>query len=498
VATRYGFLHALYQEVLYDRIPAGQRQRFHQRIAERQEHAYGAQAREIAAELAMHFQHGRDHARAVHYRYLAGDNAVRRSAYQEAIAHITQGLALLETLPQTLDRLQQELPLQTTLGSLLQALKGYGAPEAERPYARARELCQQLGPNLQLFWALRGLSGFYLMRAELQTAKELGEQLLALAENLQDSAFFIEAHHSQLITLTCLGELVLARHHFERVLALYDPQKHNPLTSSALQDPKVTALAFAARLLWMLGYPDQALQRSREALTLAEELSHPFSYAWALDLSAVLHYLRREQAIVEKQVEALMALAAEQGLTDFLVTGALWRAWTLVEKGGNEEGITAIRQARATSLAAGTLLPQPEYLTLLAEACEKMGRIEEGLAVVTEALAIVEKTEARYSEVELYRLKGQLTLKQSGVQRLVSSVQKEAEDCFLKAIEIARRQSAKSLELRAVMSLSRLWHQQGKKEEARQMLAEIYGWFTEGFDTADLQEAKALLEELED
>jgi predicted ATPase len=276
--------------------------------------------------------------------------------------------------------------------------------------------------------------------------------------------------------------------------------------------------------LWHLGYPDQALKRSQEALTLARKLSRPFNLAYALDLAAVLHQFRGEEQATQEQAEAAMSLSTEHGFPVWLAMGSIFRGWALAEQGQGAEGIAQMRQGLAAWRATGAEVSRPWFLVLLAGAYEKVEQPEEGLSVLAEALAMVDKNGEHHYKAELYRLKGQLTLQKfqvSGSKFQVTNSQfrrvgiahqgesitsaetvggahptKEVEACFLQAIDIARKQQAKSLELRAVMSLSRLWHQQGKKEEARQMLAEIYGWFTEGFDTADLKEAKALLDEL--
>jgi predicted ATPase len=271
-----------------------------------------------------------------------------------------------------------------------------------------------------------------------------------------------------------------------------------------------------AQTLWLLGYPDQALKRSQEALTLAQGLSHPYSLAYALNFAGNLYQFRQEWQAVREQTEALLVLAREQGFPVWVAWGTILRGWALTEQGQNEEGIAQIRQGLAAWRATGSAVWWPYFLGLLAEAYKKVGQPKEGLEVLAEALATVDKTGERYWEAELYRLKGTLTLQSqtnlgqvqgksqtsqeqselSKSQILNPKSQDEAEACFLKALEIARKQQAKSLELRATISLAQLWQQQGKTAEARQMLVEVYGWFTEGFDTKDLQEAKALLEEL--
>jgi predicted ATPase len=506
MATRYGFLHALYHKILYERLPAGRRQRLHQRIGEREEQAYGERAREIAAELAVHFEEGRDYQRAVRYLQHAGENAIQRSAHQEAISHLTKGLGLLKALPDTPERAQQELRLQIALGSLLGMTKGFAAPEVETAYVRARELCQQVGVTPQLFPILGGLWGFYALRAELQTAHGLAEQLLTLAQRMQAPALLVGAHCRLGIALFWLGELTPALEHLEQGVALYDPQHRHAYHAGP--DPKVVCLSHAVGVLWLLGYPDHALQRSYEALTMAQELSHPFSLATALQMAAVLQLRCGTLQAVQERAEAMITLSTEQGFAVLLAQGTILRGWSLAEQGQREEGIAQIWQGLAVLRTTGTEVIRPYNLALLAEAYGGAGQTEEGLRVLAEALVIVDKTGERFYEAELYRLKGELTLQQFGVrspefgvpnpQHPTPSTQAEveAEACFHKAIEIARRQQAKSLELRAVISLSRLWQRQGKRKEAWEILAEIYDWFTEGFDTKDWQEAKALLEEL--
>jgi len=262
-------------------------------------------------------------------------------------------------------------------------------------------------------------------------------------------------------------------------------------------DPKMACLSYGAQVLWLLGYPDQALKRSQDALALAQQVSHPYGLVFALGTMAGLHVARREGPATQERAEAMIALSREQGFPQYAALGTLLRGGALAEQGQSEEGIRHMRQGIAASKATGAELGMPAWLVLLAAAHGGAGQAEEGLTLLTEAEAAMRRNRERLYEAELYRVKGELTLKQSGVQRLESRVQKEAEECFHQALDIACRQSAKSLELRAVMSLSRLWQQQGnKKNEACQMLAEIYSWFTEGFDTPDLQTARALLHEL--
>lgn len=375
------------------------------------------------------------------------------------------------------------------------ATKGYAAPEVGKAYARARELCQQVGETPQLFSMLFGLGAFHFVRAELQTAHELWEQALRLAENIQDSVLLVDAYSVLGAVLFHLGDLVPAQEYSERGIIFYSPQQHRSHAFlNSPHDPGVMSLAYSAWSLWCLGYSDQALQRVSVALTLAQELSHPLSLAVALTFSAWLHHYRRERQAAQEQAEALIALCTDQGFPYWVTFGSIYRGWMLAEQGKGKEGIAQIRQALAILPTTGTELDRPYFLTLLAEVYGKVEQAEEGLSVLDEALGIVDKTRERVYEAEVYRIKGELALRAGEKEK--GGKGEEAEGCFLRAIAIAQKQQAKSLELRAVMSLARLWQSQGKTAEARQMLAEIYGWFTEGFDTKDLQEAKGLLEEL--
>jgi predicted ATPase len=400
---------------------------------------------------------------------------------------------LLQTLPDTPERAQHELTLQIFLGNALMHIKGFVAPEVEKTYGRARELCQQMGEVPQLLPMLQGLRVFYLARGELQTEHKLAEQIMRLAQSVQDPLHLLIGHSAQGESLFHQGKLVLAQQHFEQCIALYPSS--TTLPSWSWLDGGVVSLSFAALVLWLLGYPDQALKRNNQALTRAQKLSHPLSLAWALRSAVVLHRSRHEEPAAQERTEALIVLSTEQGVSYMLAQGTILGGWALAAQGQVERGISQMRQELTSYQATGAELWCSYFFALLAEAYGEAGQVEEGLTALAKALALVVKTGARWWEAELYRLQGELTLQKSPNSE-VRSPKSEAEECFLKAIEIARRQQAKSLELRAVMSLSRLWQSQGKEKEAHQMLVEIYHWFTEGFDTKDLREAKALLEEL--
>ncbi len=486
----YTFKHALTQEVAYQSLLQRTRKQYHQQIAQVLVERFSDTVATRPELLAHHYTEAGLGAQAVPYWQRAGQRAIERSANIEAISHLTAGLEVLKTLPDNLERAQQELTFQLALGAPLLMVKGQAAPEVEYVYTRARELCQHLGNSPQLFSALVGMWRFYLNRAELKAAHEIGEQLLRLAQSLQSSVFLPQAHFVLGVTLFHLGEIAFALVHLEQGIALYDAQKHRSHAFLYGTDPGVGCLSYASRALWYLGYPDQALRRSHEALSLAQKLSHAYTMGYALHVAAMLHKDRREAQLVLERAEAAIALAREHGFSRWLAGGMIRRGWALVEQGVVEEGLAQLHRGLASWQAMGEL-GLPQFLAMLAEGYGKGGRAEEGLSMLTEALTAVHNTAERHYEAELYRLKGELLLQQGGREKIA-----EADGCFLQAINVARHQHTKSLELRAMMSLGRLWQRLGERADARQMLAEVYSWFTEGFETPDLQKAKTLLEAL--
>jgi TOMM system kinase/cyclase fusion protein len=486
----YLFKHALIQDAAYQSLLKSTRQQYHQRIAQ----VLAVQFPEVVETqpelLAQHYTEAGLIAQAIPYWQRAGEHAVERSAYAEAISHLTKGLALLKTLSDTPEHAQQELALHIALGAPLMALQGLSAPEVGRVYARVWELCQQIQETSELVPVLVGLWRFYLLRGEHQTARALAEQLLQLADSIQDPALLLEAHRPLGQTLFDLGEFVPARAHLDQAIALYDPQQHRSNVFRYGHDARVACLCHVSKALWCLGAPDDALQRGHEALTFAWELSHPQSLAFALFFTAMLHQFRRERPAVQERVEALMALSTEQGFPYWLAMATILQGWVLAEQGEGEAGIAQMRQGLSAYHAVGSELWRPYFLASLAQAYGEAGQAEEGLTALAEALATVARTGERWWEAEVYRVQGELFLQQAADR---GHQAEEAEACFQQALAITRHQQAKSLELRAATSLARLWQRQGKRTEAYDLLAPIYGWFTEGFETADLQEAKALL-----
>jgi predicted ATPase len=499
----YLFKHALIQEAAYQSLLRSTRQQYHQRIAQVLEARFPELCETQPELLAHHYTEAGVMAQAIPYWQRAGERAIQHSAHLEATGHLTRGLDVLKILPDTLERAQQELTLQITLGVPLLATKGFGAPEVERVYARARALCHQVGETPQLFSVLWGIWWVYENRAALQTARELAEQLLTVAQRQHEAALLLQAHRAMGQTMYWFGELTQARAHLEQGIALYDPQQHRSSAFLYGQDPGVGLRNFVTLVLWFLGYPDQAVGRIHEAVALAQEVAHPFSLAFALSFVSWLHHYRREGPATQGRAEAAMALCREHGFAFFLAQQTVLRGWALAEQGHVEEGIAQMRQGLAAykevygPQATGAEGERPYLLALFAEAYGKVGQPQEGLRILDEALTAAQKYDVW--DGELYRVKGELLLTQAAMQDswpTLSAAVVEVETCFRQALDMTRRQQAKSLELRATMSLSRLWQLQGKRDDARELLAPVYGWFTEGFETADLREAKALLAEL--
>ncbi|MCI0440076.1 MAG: hypothetical protein L0177_13245, partial [Chloroflexi bacterium] len=465
----YTFKHALTHEVAYAGLLQERRRAFHARIVRAIKQLYADRLTEQVERLAHHAVHGEIWEEAVGYLQRAGQRAIERSANLEAVTHLTKGLEALKALPDAPERLQQELVLQSALGQGLSATKGYASPDVERAYTRARELCEQVRETPRLFPVLVGLWLFYHVRAEFTKALELAEYLLTLAEREHDRMLQAQAHWALGGDLFHLGEHARAQAHLDEGISLYDPQQHRSHVSLYVQDPGVTCRGYA-RPLWLLGYPDQALQRGHEAMSLAQELAHPFSLAFALNWVATVHQFRRDARATQERAEALIAFSTEQGFALWVPFGTVLQGWALAEQGRREEGMAQMRQGMAAWRATGAEVDLPYFLALLAEANAKGGQLDDGLALLAEALVIAHRHTDVYWEPEVHRLKGEFLLQQAVAK------DDEAEACFHQALAVARRQHAKSLELRGAMSLGRLWQRQGNREEARLLLAGVYDW----------------------
>jgi predicted ATPase len=479
----YLFKHALVQDAAYQSLLRSTRQQHHQRIAQILESQFPHTAETQPELLAHHYTEAGLSAQAIPYWQRAGQRASARSAHVEAISHFTTGIALLQTLPETPERTQHAVTLYIGLGTALRMTKGQAAPETEHAYTQAYALCQQAGETPQLAQALLGLWRFYNARAQLHTAREIGETLLRLAQRTHDPVLAFLAHYALGATWFYLGAFPAARQHLEAGIAHFTPDQMR-------QEPWGVYHLYAATALWFLGYLEQAAARLHAALALMHERSSAYRLVYAAVWASFVGQLRRDVPAVSEQAEVAIALATEHGFPFWGALGTSLRGWARAMQGQGEEGLAQIRQGIAALRATGAALFVPYLCTLVAEVADHLGRTEEALQALAEAHTLVEQHEERWWEAEVCHLRGVLLLRQTGTPP------EEAEVWLQRALDVARRQQAKALELRAAMSLSRLWQQQGKRDEAHALLAPVYGWFTEGFDTADLQEAKTLFDEL--
>jgi predicted ATPase/class 3 adenylate cyclase/DNA-binding winged helix-turn-helix (wHTH) protein len=487
----YTFKHALIQETAYQSLLRRTRRHAHQQIAQMLETRFPEVVETHPELVAHHYTEAGWSQQAMPYWQQAGQRAIRRSAHREAIEHLRKGLRLLSDVPDTPSRTQHELALCMALSTSLALTQGYGANEVGHTYARARALCQQLGDTAQISPVLFGLWRFHTVRGELQTGRVFGEALLHHAERLQDAVTLMEAHYTLGTSMFFLGEYAPALEQLEQALALYEAQQHHARAFVLGFDVAVAGLGYAALARWALGYPDQARRQMQEGLRLAQKLAHPHSLALALYFAARLHQCHRDIRAAQEQAEGAITLASEHGFTHWLALSLHLQGWLLVMQGQQEAGIGQIHQglvARGSRGAAHTYL-----LALLAEAYEIMGQPEQGLSVLAEALALAAHTGGHWWDAELHRLTGELLVQTNDGWQMAG---RTPEACFQQALIVARSQQIKSLELRAATSLARLWQCQDKRPEAYDVLAPVYDWFTEGFDTADLIDARRLLEEL--
>jgi predicted ATPase/class 3 adenylate cyclase/DNA-binding winged helix-turn-helix (wHTH) protein len=503
----YVFKHALIQEAAYQSLLKRTRQQYHQQIAQVLVAQFPETVETEPELVAHHYTEADCLEQAVGYWQRAGERALRQSAHPEAVRHLTTALELLTTLPETSARVHQEVALQTALGGAMAAIHGFGALAVERLYARAWTRCRQLGDTPQLFPVLAGLRAFYTLRGELKPARELGEQLLQVAQQAQAPELLLNAYHALGGVLFWSSASAAARDHLEDGLALYDRQQLRRQATPSNHAARVSCGNYLALVLWHRGYPDQARRQSAATLALAHERTLPFSQAGAYSFATQLQQCCRDVAMACTQATATIAFCQQYGFAQYLGIAQVTYGWTLAAQGQVEAGLALMQQGLVAQQAAGTAVSRPYCLALLAEVYAQRGQPEAGLAALTEGLAMTRNFGEYWYEAELHRLYGTL-LMQAGTQQAPlacgaphaagSAVPaEEAEAHLYRAWHIAYHQEAKSLELRAATSLARLWQQQGKRAAARELLAPIYDWFTEGFDTADLQEAMALLEALE-
>ncbi len=481
----YTFKHALTQEVAYTSVLVERRRLLHERAAQSIEELFADRLEDHLTELAHHFERSGNTPKAVEYLGRTGARAAQQVAHSEAIGYFTRALELLRRLPDGAGRDSRELDLQMALNWSLVVARGYRAsPERESALVRARELCEQLGENAKLMEALLALAHFRFNRRDYGLARELAERVLAMAQQAKAPAMLGGAHGILGIVLFSSGQFPAAREHLERTVELFGVGSSRNYGAYFVQSAPHLLVA----VLLILGYPLTALGRAHELLPAARRSSDPYSIATALFGDGMHHLLLRDTRMAAERADEMLSIATEHGMAFYLIAATFFQGWAVAAAGRGDEGIAEMHRSISDPMvaeASSTAL----MLVALAESCGKNGRAEEGLDLVAKGLATAEQTGERMVEAELHRIRGDLMIKDLGKVA-------EAERCLRTAIDVARRQGARLFELRATVSLARLLKHQGEADQARQMLAEIYGWFTEGFDTADLKDAKALLEEL--
>jgi len=484
----YVFKHALLQDVAHSSLLRGARQQLHARIAEALE-AQSPETMENQPELlAQHCAEAGLGQKSVAYWGKAGRRSAARSAMAEAATQFQKGLEQLALLPNNFERQRQELEFCSGLGAVLQAVKGHAAPETGRAYARARGLWEQLGFPSEFLRVPYGQSRYHAVRGELDCALRLDEDLLRLSRQRNDSGGLVLGHYSFGRDLLLVGRFGLSRSHLEQALAFYDPSTHRSLVHQAGFHPHVDSQAALGIVLFCLGFPDQALTQSNAAVEEARRQAHSPSLAVSLNMSTLPLWLVGDRVALEARADEMAAVAAEQGFSSWRAIGTIYRGWGMVENGDVMEGISLLQSGSLASRATGAEVWIPYHTAILARAYEIAGQIDEAVTQLDDALPTVERTGVCWLAAELHRHKGQMLLRQGHSE--------VAEELFRRALRIAVEQEAKLWELRAAVSLARLRRDQGRRAEARDLLAPIYGWFTEGFDTADLIDAKALLDEL--
>jgi predicted ATPase len=482
----YRFKHALTQEVAYTTLLIERRRLIHEQVGDAIERLFPHRLADHLSQLAHHYSLSANAAKALNYLQRAGEHCAARAAHAEASVHFNTALELLKALPDSPERMQRELDIEARLGPIVLAVRGYGSPDAEKIYVRARELCAKLGEPAPLFPVLWGLHIIHMSRDEEMMARRLGDELLALAKRLQNPAQLLQAHHALWTTFVFGGDFVTALAHADAGKALYRPEVHH--SDAALygaHDAGVCADVLAATALWLIGYPERALRRTLQGQALARQLSHINSIVFSLIYPSLAHLLRRDTRAAAETAEAGIRLANENGFVFGMAIGNFILSWARTELDCRRDDVAQMRRSLVDILTPW----RPLFRGLLAQRLGAMGEAIAGLELVDEALSSA-KTGWRWYEADLHRIKGDLLLLQDEQDGA------KAEECLTAAISIARRQNAKSLELRSTMSLARLLRDTSRRDEARAMLSEIYNWFTEGFDTADLKDAKVLLDEL--
>jgi predicted ATPase len=492
IATGFGFLHALYGDVLYRSVPSGRRAELHRRVATCQEDAYGERAPEIAAELARHFEQSRDARKTALYLEHAAENARRRSAYNEARMHFDRVLSLLEMEPPSVDRTEREVRIRIQLGAVLMAMFGFGAARVEAMFSRAHELCHELGDTPRLFPALWGLWLFYWGRGLTHVSHDLARQLLSLAHAQGDDTLLVQAHHAAWATAFSLGDLEGARVAAVEGIRLYETGRDAAMMATyGSHDAGVCARAFAARALALMGRTSEAMNVIEDGVALARTLDHPFTLVQVLTFGAAVAHTCRDVETATTYAKGASMIANEQDFRLMLAWCEAVEGWADVMRGRHDEGLATIERSIAGVRTSGSERFAPYLLACLAEAQLVNGRTEEGARTVREALTTGQRTGETFYEAELHRLAGELTMTARGVAGA-----RDAESAFGRAIDIATKQGAQLLALRATVSLGRLWQHLGRRPDARRLVTETRDTFLGDLTSVDVGEADALMNEL--
>jgi predicted ATPase len=487
VAGTYGFVHALYQEVLYERVAPVRRARLHLAAGRWLEQAFGDRAREHASELARHFDAGLDHTAAIRFLRFAAERALSRSAHREAASYLRRGLELVTLLPETPERRDTEFHLHAMLAPTALALEGFASVEAERSFARARELGEQIGRADQLASLLFGLAMMYELRGEYPQTEALLNLRLSLGETTREGSAPVDSETLMACSLFHQGRFAEALNHAESGVSLYDPGRHLALMAAYGENPGVACLGWAALSLWFLGQPDRAVRRIDEAVTLSEAPGHLYSLAAARAHGAHVHQLRRDLAKTSECADEAFRVSVAQGYLYYMLFAHVLQGWVVAKQGDSARGLAQMREGLARLKAVGAQLDRPYLLALLAEVEIEAGYLAEASETLDEAVALVRNSRTFFYEAELLRLKASLAQR----ARKPSS---EIETLLRSAIDLAKSQGAKSLELRVAVDLCRLLLDRGARREARPLLEPLYRTFDEGLNAPDLQIARSLLE----
>jgi DNA-binding winged helix-turn-helix (wHTH) protein/predicted ATPase len=495
VTARYSFLHALYQNVIYDQVGEARKARLHQSIGERIEAVYQGATEQVAAELAQHFERAGDNERAVKYLLQSAQRAMRQNAYREALAYCENGLERLKFVPKSEQRDELEISFQLLTGVSSASSQGFASAQGQVAFAEARALSSRITNKALLFQTLGGLWSYHLLRGDLRESLKIAKAMLVLARRCQDWSFLLNAHMVAGCSHFYLGDFARAREDLDYSVSHYDLKRFAATASAYSWDPGVLAACYNAKTLWMLGYPMQAAQQAQRALDFAHQLSSPYYLALANGVLAMYYAYRGDVDAMLRTAEAAIATATDHGFYHWLAAGTTIKGCALAQKGQRSQGMSCLNEGIAKWQSTGAQMLLPTFRLLQVEMHLAAGDGRAALTIVEDGLAISKKNRESYYDAELYRLKGEI-LSRTSLRNPKGSRKEQAELYFLRAVQTAHRQKAKSLQLKATMSLCRLWQETGKEKEAQQTLREIYGWYTEGFDTPDLEMAKKLLEEL--